>query len=488
MVKLRGMWLMIGLLLSIPAMSRAQTVATPTTETQSDQRAAMHRSTRDDIASHPNVSRYQIVSTIDPRARTWQGQQTLTYTNQSGVALDKLYFRLFPNLPDLGGDLTITAATVAGVNVPVQYESNRYVARLDLPTPLPSGDQITTTLEFITTTPDNVGQTLYGAFNHDNQNLALASAYPLLANNPGGVWEIETPDTKGDLVTSPVALYDVTITAPLGYSIVTTGTTTSRTQSATNQQIHVVSGLQRDFMVVATTLAHVSTAVDGITLNLYYPNDNLRGGQLALKFASQAVHLYNGMFGQYPYNELDMVAVDAGTFFGVEYPGLLLFEQRLFNKSWFFESIVAHEIAHQWFYNVVGNDVQRHAWVDESFATYAQVLYREKIWGATAATVERNGLVAQYAKLQARHGDGAIDQHMRAFTLYSYNVLAYAKGALYLDAVRNQVGTDVFAQAVHDYFAAHRYEIVDGTAFVGAVQAACNCDIQPLYSQWVLGQ
>ena len=482
------MWLVIGLLFGIPAMSHAQTVATLTTDVQSDQRAAMHSSARDDIASHATVPRYQIISTIDPVARTWQGQQTLTYTNQSGVTLDKLYFRLFPNLPDLGGDLTITAASVAGVSVPVQYEANRYLARLDLPTPLVAGAQISTTLDFVTTVPDNVGQSLYGAFNHDSQNLALASAYPLLANNPAGIWEIDVPDTKGDLVNSPVAVYDVTITAPLGYSIVTTGTATSSTRTATNQQIHVVSGLQRDFMVVVTTLAHLSTTIDGTTLNVYYPNGNVRGGQLALKFARQAVHLYNSLFGQYPYNELDMVAVDAGTFYGVEYPGLLLFDQRLFVKAWFFESIVAHEIAHQWFYNVVGNDVQSHAWVDESFATYAQLLYREKIWGASAATIERDGFVAQYTKLQAHHSDGAIDQHMRTFTLYSYNVLAYAKAALYLDAIRAQVGPDVFAHAVHDYYTAHRYEVVDGTAFVSAVKSACTCDIQPLYNHWVLGQ
>ena len=480
-------WLVIGLLFGIPAMSHAQTVATLTTEVQSDQRAAMHSSARDDIARHPAVPRYQIISTIDPVARTWQGQQTLTYTNQSGVTLDRLYFRLFPNLSDLGGDLTMTAASVAG-SASRCNTSHRYLARLDLTTPLAAGAQITTTLDFVTTVPDNVGQTLYGAFNHDNQNIALASAYPLLANNLGGVWEIDVPDTKGDLVNSPVALYDVTITAPLEYNIVTTGTATSSTRTASKQQIHVVSGLQRDFMVVATTLAHVSTTVDGTTLNVYYPNGNVRGGQLALKFARQAIHLYNDMFGQYPYNELDMVAVDAGTFYGVEYPGLLLFEQRLFSKAWFFESIVAHEIAHQWFYNVIGNDVQSHAWVDESFATYAQVLYREKIWGASAATIERTGFVNQYAKLQTRNSDGPIDQHMHAFTLYSYNVLAYAKAALYLDAVRAQVGPDVFAQAVRDYYTAHRYEVVDGTAFVGAVQSACNCDIQPLYNHWVLGQ
>lgn len=488
MVKSVLVWILIGFFCAIPVVSYAQTVTTPTTDMQADQRAAMHWSAREDIASHPEVPRYHIVSTIDPVARTWQGQQILTYTNQTGVTLDKLYFRLFPNLPDLGGDLTITGASVDGVAVPVQYEAKRYIAKLDLPTPLPSGAQITATLDFVTTTPDNVGQTLYGAFNHDSQTLALASAYPLLANNPAGVWEIEMPDTKGDLVNSPAAMYDVSITAPLGYSIVTTGTATSSSTTTSNQQIHVVSGLQRDFIVVVTALRHVSTTIDGTTLNVYYPMGNIRGGELGLKFARQAIHLYNNIFGQYPFNELDMVAVDAGTFYGVEYPGMLLFDQRMFTRAWFFESIVAHEVAHQWFYNVIGNDVQSHAWVDESFATYAQVLYREKIWGPSAATIERNGFVAQYAKLQSRHSDGAIDQHMRTFTLYSYNVLAYAKAALYLDAVRAQVGPDVFAQAMRDYYAAHRYDVVDGTAFVGAVQSACHCDIQPLYTHWVLDQ
>lgn len=488
MAKSTWVWLIISVLNIMPIISHAQTIAPNATNIHADQRAAMHSSARNDIASHATVPHYQIISTIDPLARTWQGQQTLTYTNQSGGTLAKLYFRLFANLPDFGGDLTITAASVAGVSVPVYYEAQRYLARLDLPTPLLANTQISVTLDFVTTVPANVGQSLYGAFNHDSQNLALASAYPLLANHIGGAWEIDIPDTKGDLVNSPVALYDVTITAPLGYSVVTTGTATSTTRTATNQQVRVVSGLQRDFVVVLTTLAHISTTTNGITLNVYYPNGNIRGGQLALKFARQAVLLFNDTFGQYPYNELDMVAVDAGTFYGVEYPGLLLFEQRLFSKAWFFESIVAHEVAHQWFYNVVGNDVQTQAWVDEGFATYAQVLYREKIWGAPAATIERNALVAQYTRFQARQSDAAIEQHMRAFTLYSYNVLAYAKAALYLDAVRAQVGPDVFAQAMRDYYATHRYTVVDGTAFVGAVQSACGCDIQPLYNQWVLGQ
>jgi hypothetical protein len=160
----------------------------------------MHESTVGDIDTYRDVPFYQISGTIDPKGLTWQANQTVTFVNRSGAALDRLYFRLYPNLADMGGDLTITAASVAGVSVPVQYEANRYLARLDLATPLPAGAQITTTLDFVTTVPDNVGQTLYGAFNHDSQNIALASAYPMLANNLGGGWEIEIPDTKGDLV------------------------------------------------------------------------------------------------------------------------------------------------------------------------------------------------------------------------------------------------------------------------------------------------
>jgi hypothetical protein len=476
---------LLWFLLVLPQQGTAQEQETPM---QHDQRAAMHNSTRSDIEHYGDVPRYQITGVITPQTQTLQATQKLFYVNKSTDPLDRLYFRLFPNLDDMGGAVVITAARINEQAVPFTSEAGEYLVRIDLAEPLASGATIVVALDFATTMPYNKGQQWYGAMNDDGASLSLASAYPIIANYANGRWETEIPDTKGDMVNSPVALYDVTLTAPSNYSIVTTGTTTQIIKNGNTQTIHVVSGLQRDFTLVATTLPRVSGSIDGTRINVYYPTGNIRGGRLALKFARQAIQLFNVKFGQYPYNELDIVAVDAGTFYGVEYPGLTLIRRDLFATSWLLESIIAHEIAHQWFYNVIGNDVQQHAWVDESLATYAQVIYREAVWGQPAAKIEGDDWVVRYERLKTRNADGPIARHMRDFTLYTYNVLAYDKAALYLAALRAQIGDDAFFAALQRYYHDNRYAYVDSSALTNAIQQTCNCDIQPLYASWVLAR
>jgi aminopeptidase N len=453
-----------------------------------DQQLAMHTSARGDIAKNPDVPLYRIVGTIDPAKRTWQATQTLTFRNKSGATLTKLYFRLFPNLPDIGGNLTVSSATVNGKTVVVRSEANRYLARLDLATPIANGTQVTVVLKFITTAPNNGGTSLYGTLNQDGQTLSLTSAYPHLANNTNGVWDTTVPNTKGDLVTSTAAYYDVTVTAPTTHTIVSTGTNTTSSKVGTSQTVRMVSGLQRDFALAATKLASINATVDGTKINAYYPIGNLKGGQAALKYASQSLHFYNITYGQYPYNELDLVTVNAGTFEGIEFPGFILFEQRRYNTSADFESLVIHEVAHQWFYNVIGNDVQNHAWVDEGLATYSQVLYHAALRGAAAGTKEKNIFVADYNDLKAQKGDGAIDRPISTMSDYSYGVLTYSKAALYFDAIRTKIGAVKFTAAIRNYYTTNRYGLVDGMAFVRAAQTSCGCDLLPLYNQWVLAK
>ena len=479
-----GVLLVLGLWLS-PHRGLAQQADDPLVH---DQRAAMHRSTRDDISQYPNVPRYTITGVITPETQQLAATQTLIYVNTSPVTLNRLYFRLFPNLVDMGGNVVINAARVDDQAAPFTMEADNYLVRVDLATPVASGAATSVALDFVTTMPYNKGRIWYGAMNSDGATLSLASAYPIIANIVDGSWEIDVPDTKGDMVNSPVALYDVTLTAPRTHSIVATGTTTAISQDGATHTYHIVSGLQRDFMIAATTQPRVNVTVDGTQLNVYYPAGNVRGGRLALKFARQALHLYNTQIGQFPYNELDIVIVDAGTFYGVEYPGLTLIERRLLNTSWLLESIMAHEIAHQWFYGVIGNDVQRHAWVDESMATYAQALYREAIWGKPAAIVEANEWQKRYDRLIARNADGPIERHMDDFSLYTYGTIAYDKAALYLAAVRSQIGDDAFFAALRNYYRDNRYGYVDGSALTNAFQNACQCDIQPLYTSWVLAR
>ncbi len=461
---------------------------TTTTDPRDEQRLAMHESTIGDIDAHRDVPFYQISGTIDPQGLTWQAQQTLTFVNHSGAALDRLYFRLYPNLPDMGGDLSISTAHINGVAALVQYEADRYIARLDFPAPIAIDATTTVTLDFVTTVPNEGGADLFGTLYFDGQSISLPTAYPLLANTQAGAWDLAIPDSNGDLVTSPVAMYDVTTTIPNDYTLVSTGTATATTQTDATQTIRVVSGLQRDFMLSVTSNPHVSAVVDGTTIRMYYPNNDIDSANLALGYASTALRVFNTAIGQYPYNELDMVTSNSGSFEGIEYPGILLYSQDYFNTQPDFEDLVVHEVGHQWFYNVIGNDVQQRAWVDESLTTYTQVLYADAVHGVDAGRKQIQMFSSDYDQIRDTSDDLKLDSPIDALGEDTYSLIAYYKGALYIDAVRGQIGDQAFAEALKTYYADNRYAIVDGTAFVAAAQSACDCDIQPLYNQWVLGQ
>ena len=96
--------------------------------------------------------------------------------------------------------------------------------------------------------------------------------------------------------------------------------------------------------------------------------------------------------------------------------------------------------------------------------------------------------MVRYERLKTRNADGPIARHMRDFTLYTYNVLAYDKAALYLAALRAQIGDDAFFAALQRYYHDNRYAYVDSSALTNAIQQTCNCDIQPLYASWVLAR
>ena len=180
-------WVGIILCASFQFMVRAAT------GTVTDQQAAMHTSARSDVTRHATVPRYQIVGTVDPSKRTWQGTQTLIFTNQTGAALRTIYFRLYANLPDIGASITLSNASINGNKTSVKYEANRFLARLDVSTPIAANASVTAVVNFTTTAANNGGTDVYGTLNSDGQTVALAMAYPLLAINTNGTWIRRSP-------------------------------------------------------------------------------------------------------------------------------------------------------------------------------------------------------------------------------------------------------------------------------------------------------
>ncbi|MFL5807483.1 MAG: M1 family metallopeptidase [Roseiflexaceae bacterium] len=447
------------------------------------QAAALLPDFRSDLDQAGAWNRYTIDAAIDPGARTIAGRLRLEYTNHDTARLDALYFHLYPNLPDFAGRLDVTALAVDGQALPIVYELRRYLLRVDLRRPLAPGESAAVTLDFTTRAPQNASGK-YGAFNKEGGVLALASSYPIAAIVRGGTWDIGWPDGRGDFVNSETALYDVTLTAPADWQLITTGVVADGRLDGGQQTARIVSGPQRDFMISAAQYGVASAEVNGTRVNSYYRPGDAAGGQAALQAAGNALRAFNARYGRYPLAELDVVEVSARSFLGVEYPGMILIQSNLYGQGGGLEITVAHEVGHQWWYSLVGNNVQTAAWLDEALASYSQIVYQEQVHGPEAAERELEGFRQRYRDAVAAGRDAPVDQPTAAFR-GNYVAIVYGKAVLFFQALRKQIGDTAFDRFLHDYYANRRYGFVTGADLLASAEGACSCNLDDLYRDWI---
>ena len=179
-----------------------------------------------------------------------------------------------------------------------------------------------------------------------------------------------------------------------------------------------------------------------------------------------------------------MIEVAARTFLGVEYPGLVMIEQGLYEDGNGLAVTVAHEVAHQWWYSQVGNNVQTEAWLDEALASYSQIVYQESVNGPDAAERELEGFRQRYRQALADGRDAPVEQPNTAFR-GNYVSMVYGKAVLFFQAMRKQIGEEAFDRFLHTHYSQHRYGYINGADLLADAEGACSCDLHPLYADWI---
>jgi hypothetical protein len=431
---------------------------------------------------------YSIYTVLLPETHTVAGSMRVQVPNRSERPYEALYFRLYPNHPDFAGSLVVDDnILVDGAPVQVSTEQGGVLLRLGLPQPLAPGAQAVVEMRFTARTPVGASGSAYGAFNAEAGVWALASFYPVLAQRTNGEWDRRAVTGRGDLAVTNTGLYDVTIDAPPDLALVTTGVRVAEQQLAHGPlRERFVSGPQRDFFLAALSgLERASTVVDGTRVVSYYQRGNPASGQQSLDIAAQSLRVFNTSFGRYPLAEMDVVQAALTSFLGVEYPGAMLIEQQLYAQGGrTFETTIAHEVAHQWWYSLVGNDVQGEPWLDEGLTSYSQVVYYEGLGNAVAAAGELDRFRGQYLAARNSGRDGPLGGHVSSFQ-GNYVALVYAKGALFFHALRVQMGDEAFYRFLQNYYERYRYQTASGPAMLDVAQETCGCDLQPLYDAWV---
>ncbi len=456
---------------------------------------------RVDLAKLEGRPRYTIDVAVDWEQATVSGREEVVFTNRQSVALDQVVLRLYPNAPYFEeGGLRVGNVAAGGRPAGSDLQQDDTALIVHLPAPLPPAAQVAVTLDFTVTVPHRPDR--FGTY---EDVMALGQWYPLLSVYDDEGWNTDPYIPAGDPFYSESGLFTLTLTVPQDVTVAASGVETARSALGDGRQRVTYHGAaMRDLALALSPKFETARAiVDGTVVTSYYLPGDEQGGQRALEAAAQSVQVYNDAFGRYPYVDLDVVEtyflID-GSPGGMEYPGLVLISSEFYDpQSGYVQTdldrlVVAHEVAHQWWYGVVGNDQVDDPWLDEALATYSSILFFEATQGREAADRQ---LWAQatlpYRTAQLQGQDRPVATPLPAFgdDLMSYSAIVYGKGALFMEKLRELLGHDRFLAMLQGYYAEHKHGLVQPEDFrrallTAAGQAGRQDAVEKLYRDWVL--
>lgn len=483
--------------------------------------AARADATRSQPAYFQQDVQYVISVKLDTEDKKSTGEQTIHYVNNSPDTLEQFYLHLYPNafkdgdteymrfrnrrynavFGNLSGDhrawMTLQDVTVDGRSVVPDVDDT--IARIDLPRPLPPGGNMEIRLRFESKLRERFGRAGY-----TGDHLDFAQWYPKVVVYDRAGFHLDKH--KAGEFYGEFGTFDVTIELPAHYVVAATGTlaegdpgwgyhSPGRRQNAapivgSTKTVRFRAENVHDFAWCADpTFVVQDTIHDGVEVRVFYRKKNegawkdhvLDWTLLALDFLERKV----GPFG-YP----QISVVDVSSSFGMEYPMLVMNGRAS-------EGLVVHELAHNYFQGMLGNDERAEAWLDEGFATFLTTWYMEEQYGPYGDTSSwgwYRKITPQYKLWESLRHD-VIDLQRRGYGervakraedyANSYRTHVYRKAALFINGIRYVTGDDEFETILSNYYRTWQFKHVNEEAFRLACEEWAKVDLSRQFEQWL---
>ena len=457
---------------------------------------------------------YKIDLKIDFDKLSYTGSERVRWVNRGEKSTSVLYFHLYPNLrpdqvPLTATDvdeprLEILEVRLASDETPLftSLDDQGTTLRVNLREPVAAGNSTEVFIKFKGTVPEidrdetslttHVVKQVSAALRSDREMrrardinfycrnvMLLGSFYPVLAVHDGDEWRRKLEASVGDFVFNEAADYEVTITAPTGVEIFTSGS--EKTEKT--GQTFTASAL-RDFAVLAGRgLRSEHTEVNGINVRSIYLAEHERVGKRALTVAANAVRVFTASFGELPFKTISVAEAPLVAGLGsAEFSGMnviasafyvdfdspavrnlpeIIREQRPSVEE-SLEWTVAHLVAHQWWGAAVGNDPAREPVLDEALSCWSSLLYYESTYGKEKATAVLDDQVRGVYRLYRTFGGDDMDANRPSRdyrNTFQYAAIVTAKGALMFVDLQRSLGDEKMFAALRNYYQANLYEI-----------------------------
>jgi aminopeptidase N len=437
-------------------------VATPATQDAGERHA---RAAASPAPRWPDQARYTLDLAYDARRFTLSGTERIAFRNVGPNPLPSVWVRAWANA--FGGcrvaraHVTIRAGGTFGAR---RRECTALEVRL--PRPLAPGAAAEIALQIRVTAPmrpDRFGRFRGAAY--------FGNAIPVLAVADRRGFQLPPYTFAGESFYSLTSAWRVRLRVPAGLQVASTGTQAGGRDAA--GAVALVAPKARDFTLVVGRFTVRTARAGAVRLRRFsIPGTPAREAQRTLAAAALSMRRYAGWYGPYARPEIDLVEGPGEVARGgvaMEYPELVLTPAQ--------PTAVAHELAHQWFYSIVGDDQYSEPWLDESFAEFSAArLPPSRVPNRLrdcrlpdASAVPLDGTMATMTR-------GRRGRYVRT---------VYVGGACFLRAVQRALGDARFDAFMRGLVAAHR-DGVDTTAeFVAALRAAApgNATVDRLLRQ-----
>ncbi|MEV7320506.1 M1 family aminopeptidase [Streptomyces sp. NPDC093970] len=413
-----------------------------------------------DSTRTPAAPAYTVSLSSNTAGTVWTGHESATFTNASATALSEVYLRLWDNYHGTCSAPPITVTNVTGGTAGALSVACTAL-QIALPTPLAQGQSTTIGFDLGITVPSGADR-----FGHDGAFNMIGNALPVLAVKDGSGWHLDPYTNNGESFYSLAADFKVTLDHPTSLLVPATGTSTDTPGTSGRTVTTATASKVRDFAWAAGPFSKISgTSPGGVPVNIYSVSGiSSSSAQSMLSTAKSAVDAHAGRFGAYPYGELDAVIDNNFWFGGMEYPGFVL--------DLVSTTALTHEIGHQWWYGIVGDDEYSSPWLDEAFTDYAtdlaQGLSGTNCWNSVSWASSAEKITNSMAYWDAHSS--------------RYSTVVYGYGKCALHDLRRLIGDSAMTTLLRNYASSHWYGVSTTAEFKAAAQAATSTDLTSFWT------
>ena len=456
------------------------------------------------------LSTYEIEAELDDENKIIVASMSLKYVNNTDDTLTKLWFHLYPNAfsentvtkpysasskarcfpnGENFGYIKVNRVSSSGLELKNEIiGEDKQILEVLLPKSLEASKSVCIDIEFEVKLSKNTHR--LGFFENE---INLGNWYPIVCVYENGEFDGDSYYDIGDPFYSECANYIVNLKYPEKYCLATTGVVKSEEILNGTKSTKIVAKAVRDYaMVLGSNYSELTERVGDTTINIFA----YRGDDLIYEYmqtAKKALIYFNETFGRYPYDSLSVVFTNFMQG-GMEYPELVMISDSLVSESEKVEVIV-HEIAHQWWYGVVGNDEVSESYLDESLAEYSTLLFYEN---HPEYNMSKDSLLSEAKKNYLLYKDVAITTRDKFndkinLNIYEYNseyeyvYMIYVKGKLMIDDLRNLLGEDTFLRSIKRYYIENKFKNSNTEIFISAFENESNIELHEFIYSWLNG-